>query len=384
MRIFMITATYPTNFNKQAGAFIQDQCNALSELGHEVIVLAAIGVSWRRWSEKIYDRIDHYIEDNIKVYRIQFRSIAQSRLPGLCKVSFNKRIEKLYKKAIIDIGKPDVLYAHFSFPAGYGATIISKREGIPLVTLEHHSLYLKPTLRKEVRRMLIKTIDTSVEFMCVSQALKVAIQKITNTKRSIDVIPNILDDCFSFYPNEHAECFYFFSAGNLVVGKAFDVLIEAFCEAFIENENVKLVIAGDGPQKNKLTRLISKYNRHNQIHLLGRITRFEMLSNYQMCDSFVLPSKRETFGIAYREAMAVGRPVISTKNGGIEEGWNDDYGILTEVNNVKELTMALRYMRDNIDIYDGQYISDCTLKEYSKKTITHKLNNKLQVVCRHL
>lgn len=381
MRIFIITATYPTNFNKQAGSFIQDQCKALSEKGHEIIVLAAIGLRWKTWNKDVCDVIDYYDEDKVKVYRTLFRSIAQSRLPRLCKFSFNNRINKLYMKAISDVGKPDILYAHFSFPAGYGAALLSKREDIPLIVLEHHSLYLKPALRKEVKRMLVNTIDTSKEFICVSKALKLSIQKITNTKKSISIIPNMLDESFSFFQKEKKDSFYFFGAGNLVKGKAFDLLIMAFSMAFKENENVKLVIAGGGPERNKLAKLISKYGRNHQIELLDRITRTEMLSNYQNCNCFVLPSRRETFGIVYREAMAVGRPVISTRNGGIEEGWKDVYGILTEIDNVSELTHALQYMRDNIDVYDGKYISECMLKDYSTKIITSKINNKLRKVC---
>ena len=64
----------------------------------------------------------------------------------------------------------------------------------------------------------------------------------------------------------------------------------------------------------------------------------EILIWMNVCDVFVLPSLRESFGVVQIEAMACGRPVVATYNGGSEEViTSDDYGLLCEPANPGEL-----------------------------------------------
>lgn len=381
MKIFVITGTYPTKFNQQAGGFINDQVQALAEAGNEVVVLAGQGLGWRRWKEIEGSRIQKTVNKRITIYDIRYRGIAQSRLPRLGIYSFNKRLKILFNEAVMENGNPDVLYAHFTFPAGYGASIIAWSYKIPLVVMEHHSLLLKNRVNKYIKELLKKTVENSSEFICVSQALKNSIQSITNTEKNISVLPNIIDTQFTYKPREDKVDFVFFSAGNLVKGKAFDILIRAFIDAFSIDESVILFIAGDGPEKSNLMKMISRNKREHQIKLLGRLNKKEMLRNYEICDSFVLASRRETFGIVYREAMAVGRPVISTNNGGIEDGWKDYMGLITEIDDIYGLSSAMRKIKENINHYDGEKISNYILKNYSKEFILNQLEYKFDKVC---
>lgn len=366
--------------NIQAGGFVKDQAYALSNAGHEVVVLSVLGLRWRRWNE-IEDSHIHKIKDNnITVYNTRYRGIAQSRIPKIGIYCFNNKLIKMYEEAVSENGKPDVLYAHFSYPAGYGASIIAENNNIPLIVLEHHSLLLKNNISRTIVEALKYTIDRSDEFMCVSKSLKRSVKRLTNTYNSITVLPNILDSRFTYKPSVEKSEFVFFSAGNFVKGKAFDVLIKAFIQAFSNEENVKLLIAGDGPEKSKFEELITNNNREAQIKLLGRLNRDSMIKNYEFCDCFALASKRETFGIVYREAMAIGRPVISTKNGGIEEGWSDTFGLLTEIDDINGLSYAFKKMKEEINSYDGKLISNVVLEKYSEETIIRQLENKFEKI----
>ena len=65
----------------------------------------------------------------------------------------------------------------------------------------------------------------------------------------------------------------------------------------------------------------------------------------------------------------MGRPVIAAKNGGVEENWQDDFGILVEKHNIEQGAEALRKIRENYRKYNLKYISDEMLKMYSSGII---------------
>jgi glycosyltransferase involved in cell wall biosynthesis len=72
---------------------------------------------------------------------------------------------------------------------------------------------------------------------------------------------------------------------------------------------------------------------------------------YRNCDVFITPSRYESFGLVYLEAMSYGKPVIGTKVGGIPEIIKDrENGLLVPVNNPKEITRAVLELFDDQDL----------------------------------
>ena len=90
-------------------------------------------------------------------------------------------------------------------------------------------------------------------------------------------------------------------------------------------------------------------------------------------DCFVLASRRETFGVAYIEAMAMGLPVIATKCGGPEDFVTNENGILVPVDDIDKLKEALIKMHQNIDLYDREKISSSTRESFAPSTIAKHL-----------
>lgn len=97
--------------------------------------------------------------------------------------------------------------------------------------------------------------------------------------------------------------------GRLVYYKGLDYLIEAMREV-----PARLLIIGDGPWKAKLAQAVQRNGLRSKVILLGERPPEQLPAYYQACDLFVLPSthKSEAFGIVQLEAMACGKPVIST------------------------------------------------------------------------
>lgn len=131
------------------------------------------------------------------------------------------------------------------------------------------------------------------------------------------------------------------SIAELHERKGLKYLIEAVGELVAKYPNIKLVIIGEGSERNNLENLIGKLKLENHVVLLGRQKEIPKL--LKSSDIFVLPSRREAFGLVNAEAMITGLPIVASNVGGISEIVEDDEsGILVEPENSRELAKALR------------------------------------------
>ncbi len=139
-----------------------------------------------------------------------------------------------------------------------------------------------------------------------------------------------------------------------------DLLIRGFYAAFKEtfgSKKTQLCIFGDGPEREALKDLIEKLDLTEHVFLMGQKSRKEIADFYTKADAFVLLSQRETFGVAYIEAMAAGLPVISCHSGGPEDFIQPEVGIFSGENET-DAAEALLDMRENRDRYDSRHISE--------------------------
>ncbi|MHA1249031.1 MAG: glycosyltransferase family 4 protein [Candidatus Helarchaeota archaeon] len=120
-----------------------------------------------------------------------------------------------------------------------------------------------------------------------------------------------------------------FSIGRLDKTKGFQNVIKIF-KNLSENFNVVYLIAGpDSGYRSELQNLIKKNNLENKIFLLGLVDEQRKRDLYAAAEIVLCPSLYEPFGIVILEAMAFGKPIISSNIGGIKEIIKDNYdGIL--------------------------------------------------------
>jgi rhamnosyl/mannosyltransferase len=100
--------------------------------------------------------------------------------------------------------------------------------------------------------------------------------------------------------------------GRLIYYKGVSYLIDAM--ARLADKEAKLLVVGEGPLKDELQTLAIERGVAEQVMFLGKAGDSDLLSYFHACDLFVLPSvaNTEAFGIVQLEAMACGKPVIST------------------------------------------------------------------------
>lgn len=373
MLIFIVPTSYPNNDNPVANSFIKEQAIALSKVpGNKVVVLNI----QKQPSVRFFKCIDKTIrtdeDDGVSVVCIKHKTLLENRFVLSNQFLFNKAMNKLYKYAVCKYGKPDIIYAHF-YSAGYASLKMEKN--IPIVVLEHSGTLMHPKLDIRSRYLLRRVMAGCSQYLSTTNNLKNKVLFHSKTDRPINVIPNIVDEQFKYYPiqNDNSK-FVYFALSRMEYDKRLDLLIESFCEAHFGNENVQLFIGGDGKEYTNIQRLIDEKRCSAQVKLLGRIDRTEVLEQMKQCSCFVLPSRHETFGLVWREALCVGRPVITTDHGGFSEtDWNDSYGVMIDVDNQAQLTKAIQYVYENYEKYDLKLISAQNRLRYSASSIVKSL-----------
>ena len=377
MKIFIIPSWYASKKNGGACPFIREQAETLRKMGHEVVVLS---IQMNPISS-FFKRKETYMDvvEGVSTYYKEATFFYPGRIFRMNERHFIRYLRHLFDKAEEEHGRPDVLYAHFSYPAGFAASVLSKEKKIPLVVQEHWSYLNRKFIPYSMKKILFKTIDSSDAFIAVSAGLKNSIEHhVPKCRGKIIVESNMIDPCFKFNKKCEHNGYVFFSMGNLIPGKGFLELIEAFAHAFSKKSGIKLRIAGSGRQEGDIRTLIKQKHLESQISLLGRLTRDETLNEYINCDCFVLASKGETFGLVYREALAVGRPIISTRHQGFsDENWDKTYGWLVDIDNQEQLELALSAAYEYQDSLGEERSRKC-LQSCSCEIVMHHIEEILQ------
>ena len=369
--IWIIPQGYPDEYKSNLTPFIKNQIIQLKNKGYRPIVLYIRLLPLKNlFVQKPREKKNVIENDGVHYTRNQRLIKGCSHINS---IRYKEKLSTIVDECLEEYGKPLCLMSHFSQYSGYAAASISEKYNIPLVNIEHAGWLLKDNIGKYETKKLKFTYEKSKIFVCVSEALRESIKekiKATELDTKLRVIPNMIENRFVYYRIPQRKRFIFFSAGNLYPGKRFPMLINAFSKAFSAQENVSLVIAGDGKERRIIERLIKKNKREQQIILLGALTREEMLKQYILCNCFVLPSEHETFGIVYREALAIGRPVITTDHQGFKGNlWDERFGIRIPIDDCEALVKSLIKMKNHSSDYNCEEISQICREKYAADNV---------------
>lgn len=382
MKIFFVPSGYPNELYPLANSFLKEQAVALSNAGHEVILLNVAQKSVKKMATKTNRRITVSNDNGIIEYKCWIYTFLQEKFPNIYINRCEKALNKLFLLVIQKYGKPDVVYAHFGFYAGYVMGKLCKNYNIPVVIQEHYSYLMGKDISQKILKYEKDAITNSRFFCCVSNNLKESLMKNIQLdekeKEKLLVLENMLNCKFEYQPLVEKESFVFLSVGNMIPRKNFDLLIDAFCLAFDKQDKVELRIGGTGEEEKYLHQLVKEKGREHQIIFLGLLSRENVYDENVKCNCFALMSKKETFGIVYREALAVGRPIITSVHGGFDEDLNPLDGIQVNSFEVQDVACAMKKMRDMYDTYNLWEISKRCLSKYSEKVVLKQIEKVLQ------
>ncbi|MFC1721259.1 glycosyltransferase family 4 protein [Patescibacteria group bacterium] len=138
------------------------------------------------------------------------------------------------------------------------------------------------------------------------------------------------------------------SAARLVPWKGMDTLINSVSDISKELSDIKLYIAGDGPERKKLLNLINSLNLKEHVFLLGRLSKEELFEYKKAADLFVLNTGYEAISHEILEVMALETPIVTTDAGdNAKSVEHDKGGIIINYNDKKALTDSiLKILKD--------------------------------------
>ncbi len=236
----------------------------------------------------------------------------------------------------------DLLHVHYAIPhasAAYYAQRILETKGkyLPYVTTLHGTDITLVGKDKSYAPVVSFSIDSSDAVTSVSESLRQETLEYFDIDKQIEVIYNFVDrqrfqrknlDHFKKMIAPKGE-FVMSHASNFRPVKRTEDVIMTFGKVRAQIP-VKLLMVGDGPQKQNNEMLCREMGLCEDIIFLGKQEAIEDI--YNISDVFVLPSETESFGLSALEAMACGVPVISTDSGGLREvNIQDETGYLCPV-----------------------------------------------------
>ncbi|MGA1870989.1 MAG: glycosyltransferase family 4 protein [bacterium] len=129
---------------------------------------------------------------------------------------------------------------------------------------------------------------------------------------------------------------------RLAPDKGHDIVLPAFKKSLAVVPQSILLIAGDGTERDKLVRLAKELNCSKQVYFLGNIPNNTLSVYYNICDLFLLISKKEAFPFVCLEASACGKAIIAGRTGGVPELIEDGIsGILVDPYNADALSKVI-------------------------------------------
>lgn len=359
MKVLYLVSWYKRPGSPTSGQFFYQLAKGMSSYVDEVVVACV--------HPKFFGIIDHaglttHQEDNLTEY-MQYVPMLIPRWKWLYKVFGSLAMKRLLSKIEKKHGRLDVIHVQSAFSAALYARDYLERSDAPVVYSEHSSMVLNDRLDRYGLEALTVMNRRANERVAVSAALA---EKLGKYVSDVKVIGNMVD-IGGVTPRK--EGFTFACLSTLRADKGLKELVTAFAAEFDEHTPVTLLLGGEGEYRRELEALIAQVAPKHKIQLCGHIPHEEVSSFFQRAHCFVLPSRYETFGIVYIEAMACGLPVIATKCGGPEEYVNDTNGLLVDICDQSQLRKAMRQMYENAQHYDANKIAADIEARFSERSI---------------
>jgi N-acetyl-alpha-D-glucosaminyl L-malate synthase BshA len=239
----------------------------------------------------------------------------------------------------------DLLHVHYAIPhaaVAYMAKKILLTEGryVPVVTTLHGTDITLVGNNKSFAPVVAFSINKSDGVTAVSNSLRQQTYDAFNITREIEVIYNFIDfkrfrrvnkDHFKKAIAPNGERILVHTSNFRKVKRVEDV-IRVFAKVQAKLPS-KLLLIGDGPERNHMETLCRELKLCDEIRFLGKQDAVEELLS--LGDLFLMPSSSESFGLAALEAMACEVPVVSSNVGGLPEvNIHGETGYLAKVGDV--------------------------------------------------
>ncbi|MCK9499263.1 MAG: glycosyltransferase family 4 protein [Bacteroidales bacterium] len=301
---------------------------------------------------------------------------------------YRHKIKKIFKdiESKVELSKIKYIHAHTWYSDGGVALLIHKKYNIPyFITVRNSDLNVFYKYLPHERSFGCTIVRNAQKIFLISASYKnrfTELDALQSLKKGlinkIEIIPNGVDVFWienfttKYLQKENKQEVDILFIGKFAKGKKIVELQKAIVQLNRELDmHITLhIVGGKGSESNKVMKLIN--DNPDMFQFYGIIyDKNELLHIIRKCDIFAMPSKSETFGLVYVEAMLQGLPILYTKNEGIDGFYDEPIGEkVSKDANVQEIKQKLQLLilnQENYSIPIDELIRNHDWKLIAKK-----------------
>ncbi|OQY53428.1 MAG: glycosyltransferase family 4 protein [Candidatus Parabeggiatoa sp. nov. 2] len=275
---------------------------------------------------------------------------------------FGYFINASFLKRLLKQLQPDLLHVHYA--SGYGTLGRLCRFKPLILSVWGSDVFDFPHQSRWHRALLVKNLQAATRICSTSQIMAAATQQLCFDERPIVITPFGIDTTL-FSPRPELRDNTVFKIGTvktLAPKYGIDTLIQAFYKlrkTLADTplaQQLRLCIAGDGPQRAELQALVAKLGLSAVTEFAGHLSHAQVPAYLNQLDIYVACSRldSESFGVAILEASACGLPVVVSRVGGLPEVVEEGVtGLLAQKDNVEQFAAALLKLVQNQTLRDS-------------------------------
>lgn len=261
----------------------------------------------------------------------------------------------------------DIIHVQTFGPIGFAGARVGKKLRIPLVytyhtrveRYAHYYLHLPYWLERGLLTLVAKRFYSKHDFLVApSEGIKKELEKYV--AKPVVVIPTGVDietnrrladknDPWKILEKHGLKSTdgLLITAGRIGKEKNFRFVVDVFPKIKMACPNAKLLVAGDGPDKESLMEYAQKIVNQKDIVFLDFLKHEELFSLYKVAKIFLFASLTETQGMVILEAMTLGLPVVALSSTGVEDLMAGDIGGFMTKNSVEDFVQkTIRLLKE--------------------------------------
>ncbi|MCF1750309.1 glycosyltransferase [Mariniradius sediminis] len=379
-RILIIPSWYPTLKQPLNGSFFQEQARFLQGNANLEIhllygekkstpLLRWIWMFVQSWLNSTWPISKEKVQQDPPAFGFYFP--ANRRVPDALRIQLEQRLFwKAYQSLIRTGWKPDLIHAQSGMDAGIFANHISNRANIPFVLIEHQVVIFHH-YSKNRASLVLSAYRNAHRLGAVSQAQKRQML-MHEPMCNPFVVPNLVDETkFRLSDRSLLSSFQILTIMYPHTIKGFRTFFEAMKNLKEKGMNFEFKVVGKGGELFRQEIQEMGLSGHGQ--LIEELERNEIAEVFAKSHVYVCSSDFETFGIAPREAMICGLPVVSTANGGVEDGITPEIGLIVPVRNAEAMADAILQIKMNYSKYDPNAIRKLAVAQCGKESFLRSM-----------
>ncbi len=379
LHVVIVPSWWPSPERPLHGVFFPDFARAMAEAGVRVGVVTPDLVGARFWRETFARwraRVEWEAVGDVPVVRVRGRHTSLGR-SGIHMRVYRRRLEIGLAAYAERYGSPDLLHAMAALPAGWACTHLSESLASRVLITEHtgpFALLLRPS---SAAKMTHSALARAAQVVAVSANLKSEMQA-AGVSGPIGVVGNLVADAFQ--PAAPPEIpgagdlrsrFQVVFVGRLTVEKGLRELVAA-AALLAKQPETRCVwhFVGTGPMEAELRAAMARSNAQSVFH--GYQDSAGVASILRASHVLVLPSYGENYPLAICEALASGRPVVTTDVPGCAALIGPGDGLVVPVRDAVALADAVQRCAVDYAQWDWRAIGARARERFSRATVAQE------------